>query len=119
MSAALFARQTKCDPMTVELLIRGICPVASEMLIRTTVHTPTGGVLSKPFGLLKEFATNRTAPEVVDLEVMSQGPLMFALDHVSATRPLLFSTMRHPAGFTEGSDPPAPVGRLPTTTQLP
>src|SRR5271155_2023493 len=27
--------------------------------------------------------------------------------------------MRHPAGFTDGSDPPVPVGRLPTTTQPP
>jgi len=27
--------------------------------------------------------------------------------------------MRHPAGFSDGSAPPAPVGRLPTTTQPP
>ena len=96
-----------------------MCPGAIETSIRTTVHNPTAGVLFRPFGLLRALETNRSAPERVVTAVMSQGPLMFALDHVSATRPLLESTMRHPAGFSDGSAPPALVGRLPTTTQPP
>jgi len=85
IKAVLFARQTKFDPMTVELVIRDTCPEASETSIRTTVHNPTGGVLFRPLGLFRALETNRSPPERVITANMSQGPLIFALDHVSAT----------------------------------
>src|SRR5580692_498090 len=49
---------------------------------------------------------------------MSQGPVMFVLENVSTTAPVLLSTRRHPAGSPLGRFP-FMVGRLPTTTQPP
>jgi hypothetical protein len=56
---------------------------------------------------------------VVVARVMSQGPLTSGLVHVSTGTPERERTIRQPAGFSVGSAPPGPAGKLPTTTQPP
>src|SRR5665213_438980 len=108
------------DPIITEPVIRGAALALREMPIRTIVEaSPLCGVTLVPSGRLKTLATNKSAPALVAVSVISQGPLMFALVHVSATAPLELSTMRQPAGLTSGNTPPVPEGRLPTTTHPP
>src|SRR5665213_2978598 len=117
MNAALLAFQRKSVPTTVELIIFGTWPETRDTSTRTTVQSPLGEVTFLLVGRLREFETKRSAPVLVATAVMSHGPSMFGFDQVSATEPLLFNTMRHPAGLRLGRAPPFPAGRLPTTTR--
>ena len=73
-----------------------------------------------PFAATVPFRTlvtksSAAAPRLI--AVMSQGPLMPWPDRVSAARPRLLTTIRHPAFAVLAL--PFLVGRLPTTTQPP
>src|SRR5262245_31918617 len=106
--------------MTVELVIAGGEAALSAKSNRTTVQLPVTGtplsVLVLPPSALE---TNTSADVALDFTAMSHGPAMFLLTMVLTGAPWLFSRIRHPAGSTAGSAPPASVGRLPTTTQPP
>src|SRR5271163_3571079 len=83
MKAALLARQGKPLPTTAAPVMAGGAPAGRETSMRTMVHSPLGAVTTARTGRLRSLATKMEAPVDVVVAVMSHGPLMSALVHVS------------------------------------